>query len=140
MENRDYILENIVMIRTTKGILQKQIADVIGIEQGTYSKLEKGKVEDYFHYLPKIAQALGVSYYELVNNATISQINNYQKGGTAIHISEKDNANLADKVISSCEETIKILQELVEQLRIDRDNYKRKYEAMKARVKELERK
>ncbi len=140
MENKDFILENIVNIRTTKGIAQKQIEDVLGIKQGTYSKLENGKIENYFHYLPKIAQALGVSFYELVKNeAKINQTNNYQKGGTALHI-EEGNKNMAEKVIGKCEETIEILKDSITQLKQDRDNYKRKYEAMKAKVQELEKK
>ena len=96
MENKDYILENSVNIRTAKGIYQKQIADMLGIEQGRYSKLEKGIVKDYFDYLPKIAQVLGVSFHELVKNeAKINQTNNHQKGGTALHINEaSDNTEM----------------------------------------------
>ena len=119
-KSTDWILENIVKIRKLKNKQGPEMAKALGIAQGTYSKLENGKIKDYYEYLPKIAQVLGVSFHELFSPNGVVQ-NNYgsieSKGiGLVNHVNIYED-RLADKVIAQLEDTIKILKELNENLK-----------------------
>ena len=45
MITQEQILQNILKIRTNKGFTQQNVAEHLGIEQGSYSLIEKGRRE-----------------------------------------------------------------------------------------------
>jgi len=53
------IAQEIVRLRMEKGITQKQLADVCGIQQSNISRLEKGLYNPSVQLLYKIAEAFG---------------------------------------------------------------------------------
>ena len=61
------ILNRIIECRKAKGLVQKQMADKLGIAQVNYGKIETGKTELTLDRLFKIADILEVSVLELIN-------------------------------------------------------------------------
>lgn len=95
-----------------------------GISQGTYSKLENGKIKDCFDYLPKIAQVLGVSFHELVKGNALTHYNYGEvkdhANGNVGHLTHN-----ADKM--HYENMILELRSVIADLRTERENWKTKY-------------
>lgn len=63
------VYENILKLRKSKGLSQLDIAEKLGINQDTYSKLERGKIQITIERMYQIAEILDVSiddilYYE----------------------------------------------------------------------------
>lgn len=56
----DWILTKIRDFRKQKGYSQEEIADILGIEQKTYSNWERGRTEMTLQNLNKIADALKI--------------------------------------------------------------------------------
>lgn len=52
-------------IRTTKGMNQTEFANSIGKDQPSVNRLENGKVNAGYLYLPQIAKGLGVDLKDL---------------------------------------------------------------------------
>lgn len=61
------LCENIKEIRRRKGLTQTQLADLIGVQRAVISKYESGMVEPPIKTLQKIANALGISTYALLD-------------------------------------------------------------------------
>lgn len=59
------VLENIFILRDKNRLLQQDLADALGITDGSYSKLEAGKRELKLSELSIIASALGVREIDL---------------------------------------------------------------------------
>ncbi|WP_035759890.1 helix-turn-helix domain-containing protein [Flavobacterium tegetincola] len=60
---------------------QKDIAELLGIKQSTYSTWESGECDVKSEYIPKIAALLQVEIRELFENAsTTVKINQFNKG------------------------------------------------------------
>ncbi|MDP2176718.1 MAG: helix-turn-helix transcriptional regulator [Bacteroidota bacterium] len=134
-KSTDWILENIVKIRKLKNKQGPEMAKALGIAQGTYSKLENGKIKDYYEYLPKIAQILGVSFHELVSP---NRLNDFKKplevNANNLDSISNSNNSVPEIVIQQFEVIINVLKELNENLKSERDNYKRKYENCKVKL------
>lgn len=52
--------DNIILLRKRAGLTQKQLAEMVGVEQPTVQRWESGKREPDFDALSTLAQALGV--------------------------------------------------------------------------------
>ena len=61
------LCENIKEIRRRKGLTQTQLANLIGVQRAVISKYESGMVEPPIKTLQKIANALGISTYALLD-------------------------------------------------------------------------
>lgn len=59
MEPEFQIIEMIINTRHEKGLTQKQLADLAGIEQASLSRIETGKVSPDLATIKKIAGAMG---------------------------------------------------------------------------------
>lgn len=55
-------------IRIENGLSQKQLADMVGITQPTYSNIENGKRNPTIKTLKRIAKALGCSIDDLIED------------------------------------------------------------------------
>jgi transcriptional regulator with XRE-family HTH domain len=59
-------LENIIAIRCKCGFSQENIADAMGIKQGSYSLIENGKRELKYDTLLQIAIALNIDVIDII--------------------------------------------------------------------------
>lgn len=66
MITKKQILQNILKIRTDKGFTQENIAEHLGIEQSSYSLIEKGRRELSVERLLQIAIFLGVEPQDII--------------------------------------------------------------------------
>lgn len=70
MNEDDYIKkigENIVFRRKELGIKQIDLATMIGIEDSSLRRIESGRTNPTFKTLYRIAKALDIEVYELIN-------------------------------------------------------------------------
>ena len=69
---RHYLeMDNTARIREAKGLTQRQLADMVGANQATISKIEKGIGNPTLSMINRIASALGVHPSELFTLDTI---------------------------------------------------------------------
>ena len=61
------LANNIKKIRVEKGMLQKQIAQELGLKPAHYNKIEKGYIEPSVVILNKIAQLFGITVDQIIN-------------------------------------------------------------------------
>lgn len=62
----EFLNNNIKYLRTQYGISQQGLADKIGIDRSTVSRIENNEIETTIDNAIKIADALNVSLYDLV--------------------------------------------------------------------------
>lgn len=141
---KDWILENIKKIIKEKGLKVENVSNAIGISKGEFSKILSGQRDNYPKYLPQIADSLEVSFHQLVTPNNVI-LNNYgeikeQSQGQVANMYNSTDKVLYERLINECNEKDKTKDELLKTEREAKENYKRKYEAMKAKVQELEKK
>ena len=71
----EFLNNNIKYLRNTKGISQQGLADKVGIDRSTVSRIENNEIETTIDNAIKIADALGVTLYDLVGR-DLSKPNN----------------------------------------------------------------
>lgn len=62
----EFLNNNIKYLRTKEGISQQGLADKIGIDRSTVSRIENNEIETTIDNAIKIAKALNVTIYDLV--------------------------------------------------------------------------
>lgn len=62
----EFLNNNIKFLRTKNGISQQGLADKVGIDRSTVSRIENNEIETTIDNAIKIADALNVSLYDLV--------------------------------------------------------------------------
>ncbi len=55
--------------RTTSGLTQQQVADVLGLDRSTYAYYESGKTTPDIKSVNKLLKIFNISYYELMDEA-----------------------------------------------------------------------
>lgn len=63
----EFLNNNIKFLRTKNGISQQGLADKVGIDRSTVSRIENNEIETTIDNAIKIADALNVSLYDLVS-------------------------------------------------------------------------
>lgn len=67
-------------VREAKGLSQKELANLIGMAQAQYSRIESGKTDPSFSVVMKIAKALGLTLSEIFQADEIfTDTNSYDK-------------------------------------------------------------
>lgn len=61
------IAKNIKKLREEKGLMQKEVANTVGVHPSNYSKMEKGEREFSIEVIDKLAKFFGLSIDELVH-------------------------------------------------------------------------
>lgn len=63
--------------RTTSGLTQQQVADVLGLDRSTYAYYESGKTTPDIKSVNKLLKIFNISYYELMDedDPTDSNVN-----------------------------------------------------------------
>lgn len=130
----DWILPKIKKIIKERQTKIVHIAKSIGISNGEFSKILNGERLNYFKHIPAIADYFNLSFLELVKNDLPNHFNTTT--------SENSEVFLLDNYITQCKETIsskdaniKTLDDLVKSEREAKENYKRKYENCKEKLK-----
>jgi transcriptional regulator with XRE-family HTH domain len=59
--------ENIKKVRKEKGMLQKQVAAEVGLDQSNYNKIENGQRQPSIEVLYKLAKLFGMTTDQLIN-------------------------------------------------------------------------
>lgn len=62
-------MENLRKLRTLRGMYQKDVAALIGVEKSTYNKYETGASEPSYQILIKLADIFGTSTDEILGHA-----------------------------------------------------------------------
>lgn len=63
----EFLNENVKYLRTTKNISQQALAEKIGVDRSTISRIENCEIETTIDNAIKIANALNISLSDLVN-------------------------------------------------------------------------
>ena len=72
--------EQIKRIRNAKGLSQKEVLNISGLDKAQFSRIENGKTDPSFTTLEKIAKALGISISELfATTDEIKEVNSHDK-------------------------------------------------------------
>ena len=72
--------EQIKRIRTAKGLSQKEVLNISGLDKAQFSRIENGKTDPSFSTLEKIARAFGISISELfATTDEIKDVNSLDK-------------------------------------------------------------
>ncbi len=58
-------LERLRAFRKKAGLNQQEVAKHLGLNQATYSAMERGSQKIFTEYLPKIAKAIGIQVWQL---------------------------------------------------------------------------
>ncbi|MCF6347017.1 MAG: helix-turn-helix domain-containing protein [Flavobacteriaceae bacterium] len=61
------IADNLKVFREQKGLLQKEVANAVGVHPSNYSKMEKGERDVSIEVADKLAKFFGVTIDELVH-------------------------------------------------------------------------
>lgn len=113
--------EKIRMIREIRNYSQEHMADRLGIKQNSYSKIENNQTKLTTEMLQKIADALGVSPMDIMNQQpAIINLQSNQGTQHAIGYIEtfvSTQKELFDKLIESKESEIKNLKEIINSLK-----------------------
>lgn len=65
--SEEKILENVIKIRATKKITQKEMGESIGISESAYNRIESGKIALSYAHLSNIASALDMDVLDLIS-------------------------------------------------------------------------
>ena len=58
-------LKRLRMLRRKAGVSQQEVSKHLGLNQATYSAMERGRQKIFTEYLPKIAEAIDIEVWEL---------------------------------------------------------------------------
>ena len=61
------IAKNLKTLREDKGLLQKEVANAVGVHPSNYSKIEKGERDVSIETADKLAKCFGITLDELVH-------------------------------------------------------------------------
>ena len=67
MDTREkHVLSNIAKIRTIRNITKRAMANEIGINEGSYARLENGQIALSYEYLARIASIFNMSVIDII--------------------------------------------------------------------------
>lgn len=98
--------ERIRKLRSIKGLTQENVAEELGINSSSYSKIERGETDANASRLLQIAKVLGVNATQFFEDSLLS-VNEDHKYGYA---SKEDLDNL-NKIIAQLSRQVEKLQE-----------------------------
>jgi len=114
------IRAKIKIVRSVKGLSQEKMAELIGIEQTTYSNWETGKIEMTLKNLQRVADALGVPIDDLWSSDQFQNKNyqapEYLQRFVAEQSHEYTKKSKAMIPLSECEDIVNKLQQEIRKL------------------------
>ena len=128
----DWILPKIKILIREKQTKLEIWAKFIDISQGELSKILNGERLNYYKYIPAIADYFEIPFLSLVcNENKINSSISYHPDFQLLN----NNINQLEAIIKAKEANIKTLEVLVINLTESKENYKRKYESCKEKLK-----
>jgi transcriptional regulator with XRE-family HTH domain len=128
----DWILPKIKKLIREKHTKLEILAKFIGISQGEFSKILKGERLNYYKHIPAIADYFEIPFLSLVcNENNINSSISYPPDLQLL----KNSINQFEAIIKANEANVKTLEVLVINLTESKENYKRKYESCKEKLK-----
>lgn len=83
------VLENIIRLLSDHNVTQKNLAQYLGLEQGSFSAWKAGRNKSYMKYLPQIAEYFHVPVDYLLGNTDEKNPPASSQGDTvALHITD----------------------------------------------------
>lgn len=138
LEAENIILKNIRLYRKLRDIKSESMAKLLGISQSEYSKLENGLKRKWTYHLPDIAKILGVTFHELVHlnvaNDRHVDYNILENGKTVKKGKPAPDIELYERLIFELKEKDRLKDELLNSIITNKENYKKKYELIRARM------
>jgi hypothetical protein len=128
----DWILPKIKKIIKERQTKIEHISKSIEISNGEFSKILNGERLNYYKHIPAIADYFEIPFLSLVSNENnINSSISYHPDFQLLN----NNINQFEAIIKAKEANIKILEVLVINLTESKENYKRKYESCKEKLK-----
>ncbi|HTO37195.1 MAG TPA: helix-turn-helix transcriptional regulator [Brumimicrobium sp.] len=112
--------ENIRKIRELKGFSQQNLADEIGVDQKTVSRIEKGTLSPKFELLVKIAKTLAVNMSQLLSFNENMIFNNYNQNHQGGHFVAYNNTEI-EKVEELYKQLLKEKDEIITLLKEEKN-------------------
>jgi len=138
IEAENLILKNIRLYRKLRDIKSESMARLLGISQSEYSKLENGLKRKWTYHLPDIAKILGVTFHELVHlnvaNDKSAEYSVSETSKTVRKVKPAPDIELYERLIFELKEKDRLKDELLNSLITNKENYKKKYELIRARM------
>lgn len=114
------IMNNLVgnklkILRKNKKMSQEEVADLLGISQSAYARMESGESSSWANYILKICEVFAIFPEELLKVEDLNLDADRKEdpsGETGTHLS--------DKVIEQYEERIKELRKIIKKLKKER--------------------
>jgi transcriptional regulator with XRE-family HTH domain len=100
--------ERIRKLRSMKGVTQENVAEELGINTSSYSKIERGETDANASRLLQIAKVLGVSITQFFEDNLLSANENHPYG----YASKEDLDNLHKMIAQLSRQVEKLQQEL----------------------------
>ena len=101
----------LIKVRNTKGLTQDEMAVMMGMDQTTYSRKEKGNLKINSREWKKIAQILDVPLSEIFEQEDISVvINNDNSPNSKVMTYSSDYCNVPEYILESLRNYIKKLE------------------------------
>lgn len=114
-----HVGQKIKKLREFKNLTQSDVADKLGITQGSYSKIELGKVDLLFSKLEEIASVLGLSLEEVIGfqeNLVFNMKHNKKANGLVINQMSAIEKKLYEEFIQSLKAENTYLKETINKL------------------------
>lgn len=67
MTSEETLIQNIVKIRSSKGLTKRRMAEALNLNEASYGRIENGKVALSYSQLAKIASVLGMSVIDVIS-------------------------------------------------------------------------
>ena len=67
MKDEEKLIQNIVKIRSSKGLTKRRMAEALNLNEASYGRIENGKVALSYSQLAKIASVLGMSVIDVIS-------------------------------------------------------------------------
>ena len=102
---------NLIRVRKSKGLTQDEVAVMLGMDQTTYSRKEKGNINIISREWKKIAQILDVPLSEIFENEDASVvISNDNSPNSKVMTYSSDYCNVPEYILESLQNYIKKLE------------------------------
>jgi len=102
----------LLQLRSKKGYTQDYVADILGIEQSAYSRLESDKMQPNSELLPELAKLYGISILDLFPDEERQYVNISQysdQSFSAFHVYQ-DSQQVMEKLVQAKDVVIALLR------------------------------
>ena len=123
--NESNIYENLRHYRSVNNKKQSEVAEVLGVDESTYGKIERGEIEITWSRIVKLAQFYGISAAQLTGDSPGHILSNISNSPIAMQFATQHMANeqqtqilikLTDSLLQLQTQLFPIMQKVLEKL------------------------